>query len=794
MPTYNIPFKKTIEDSFLQYAGHVIQRRSIPSAEDCLKYSARQLLYSQYREKLIHNKPHKKAQRSVAAATGFCYVHGDSSAYGTFIRMAKPFALRYPLEEVQGHFGTQMDKNDHAAARYVEMWMSPLANQMFESIQKDTIDLWKETYDQEGVFPMVLPTLGFYNIVNGSAGIAVGMGTSIPQFNLEEVNNALIKLLWNENATFEDLYCPIDFATGGTIINEDQVKESLKQGHGKAAKIRATIEYEPNNHQLIVTEMPYSVYTNTVCAQIESLVEQDPNCGIIGLLDGTGVNPKIIISLSKKAVPNQIKEWLYKNTSLQNHFSINMTMLKDGSTPKVFGWVEALQTNLNHQKKILKKDFLFDLQKYTSRLHIVEGLIKAISIIDKVVALIKAADSVAIAKVGLVDSFSFSTEQAEAILKLQLQRLVNLEITKLEKEQAELINMINYINNVLNNQELFYKELEKILKEVSQKFKDKRRTTNTTLIFEDEEDVPLEDKQLVVTISRNGSITAMDTSQFALQNKGGKGKKIVLDNDLIQYTFTCDINDTIMLLSNLGKSYSLKISELGSNEPISYYVLFDMENDEYISSALPLSKIKENQTVVMITKKGLIKRTSIKEYQGKRKSGLIGIKIKEEGDQVVSLLISNEEKDEVILSASNGQCIRFKLDEVRITGRITSGVKAMTLGNGAEITSADLINQNEAYKGLVSITKTGQGKLTHLSEIPMGTRASKGVILQKLKGSDELIAIKVVKDEADIVIVTKSNVLKIPFSTLKFSNRATMGTTTINKKTDQQVLYITQVR
>ena len=468
----------TLESNFARYAGMVIQDRAIVDVRDGLKPAARQLAYAQYIDKLTYDKPFKKATKSVASGMSHFYVHGDASAYSTLIRMGKPFAMRYPLEDVQGSYGNQMENDNEAASRYVEMRLSELGTHLFDSIEKNTIDEedWRENYDNTESYPAVLPSIGFYNLVQGSMGIGVALASSIPQFNLREINNSLVKLLWNPETSFEQIYCAPDFCTGATIINGEEIKESIKNGTGASIKIRAKIESDYQNNQLIVTELPYGVYTNTICKQLTQAIEENPDCGIIKFLDLTGVKPLIKITLDKNANFAKVKDFLYKNTALQSHFSVNMVMLKDGKIPQIFGLKEALLEYLTHSKKVLRNKITFDLNKAIARLEIVEGYLKALSIIDEVVALIKSQPNSAAACIALMNTFSFSERQAKAILDLKLNRLVNMEIAKIQQEKEKLEKEIERYNILLTNEEEFLQVMEDNLLDVSRKYGDDRRT------------------------------------------------------------------------------------------------------------------------------------------------------------------------------------------------------------------------------------------------------------------------------------------------------------------------------
>ena len=523
---------ETLESNFARYAGMVIQDRAIVDVRDGLKPAARQLAYAQYIDKLTYDKPFKKATKSVAAGMAHFYVHGDASAYSTLIRMGKPFAMRYPLEDVQGSYGNQMENDNEAASRYVEMRLSNLGTHLFDSIEKDTIgeEDWRENYDGTEQYPAVLPSIGFYNLVQGSTGIGVALASSIPQFNLREMNNALIKLLWNPDIDFNEIYCAPDFATGATIINGEEIKESIKNGTGPAIKIRAKIDIDYQNNQLLVTELPYGVYTNTICKQLTEAIEENPDCGIVKFLDLTGTEPLIKITLDKNTNYGKVKEFLYKNTALQSYVSVNMVMLKDGKTPQIFGFKEALLEYLEHSKKVLRNKTTFELNKAKARLEIVEGYLKALSIIDEVVALIKAQPNSAAACVALMTTYNFSERQAKAILDLKLNRLVNMEIAKIEQEKLKLEKEIEYLNMLLTNKEEFLKVIENNLLEVSKKYGDDRRTVVENI----SEEAPIvEEKAIIAYISNSGAIIAREVGEISTQKRNTVGSKIKFSLSLI---------------------------------------------------------------------------------------------------------------------------------------------------------------------------------------------------------------------------------------------------------------------
>ena len=413
--------KPIIEQSFQQYAGAVLQSRALIDVRDGLKPSARQIFYSMLLHKLVSSKPHKKTANAVGMAMADFYIHGDSSCEGVIMRAGQNFAMRYPLVDVKGNAGSLIESGNWAAMRYTESRLSKISNLLFEDIDKETISEWRDNYDNTKQFPAVLPTKGFYNIVNGSQGIGIGMASSIPQYNIKELNNALIHLLNNPDCSFDEIYCAPDFATGAILYNENEVKESMKNGTGFACKLRSVVEFDQKERCFIVTEIPYGVYTNTICGELERIIEDEENPGVDRFNDLTGVTPLIKIYLSKK---DKVLKYLYKNTSLQYYYGINFTMLDKGKYPKVFTWKEMLQAHLNHEKEVYTRGFKFDLNKIKDRLHIIEALLKAYDVIDEVIQTIKTSSSSQVANIALQKLLSIDEIQAKAILDLKLAKLI----------------------------------------------------------------------------------------------------------------------------------------------------------------------------------------------------------------------------------------------------------------------------------------------------------------------------------------------------------------------------------
>lgn len=766
---------ETLENNFARYAGMVIQDRAIVDVRDGLKPAARQLAYAQFIDKLTFNKPFKKATKSVASGMSHFYVHGDASAYSTLIRMGKPFAMRYPLEDVQGSYGNQMENDNEAASRYVEMRLSELGTHLFDSIEKNTIDKedWRENYDGTEEYPAVLPSIGFYNLVQGSMGIGVALASSIPQFNLKEMNNSLIKLLWNKDVSFDEIYCAPDFATGATIINGEEIKESIKNGSGPSIKIRAKIDIDYENNQLIVKELPYGVYTNTICKQLTEAIEENPDCGIIKFLDLTGTEPLIKITLEKNVNFGKVIEFLYKNTSLQSYFSVNMVMLKDGKFPKVFGLKEAMIEYLEHSKKVLRNKITFDRNKAIDRLEVVNGYLKALSIIDEVVALIKKQTNSANACLALMKTYNFSERQAKAILDLKLNRLVNMEIAKIQQEKEKLEKEIERYNLLLTNKEEFLKVIEQNLIEVSNKYGDERRTVITNL----EEEAPIvEEKGIIAYISNSGAIIAKNLNDINTQKRNTIGAKIKFSNkkDTIWKTIVGKNTEQVLVFTNLGKSYSLSLIDLPIDEEIYINQILDFKSNEFITNILSYDNAKKYKYVIFATKNGILKKTSIKEYlnNGNRKNGLIAIKMREDDILINTQLIENDE--DIVLISNKGFCEKFNHNLINPTGRNTIGVKGIKLNEDESLANMKILNTQD--EEIILITKNGYGKRLKVNEILETNKAVKGNSLYKMKEEDELSDFTFVKQEdKEVIINSKLTSLKIKIDTFPLLSKNAAG-------------------
>jgi DNA gyrase subunit A len=773
-----------IKESFTQYSGAVLQSRALVDVRDCLKPSARQIFYCLYTDKFVHSKPFKKTLKGIGSAMRM-YIHGDSSCEGVIMRAGQPFAMRYPLIEVEGSFGNLMESGNWAAPRYTSARLSELANYLFADIDKDTIKEWRDNYDDTEQYPAVLSTKGFYNIVNGSMGIGIGMSSSIPQFNLREVNEALIKLLWNPDIDFEEIYCAPDFATGALLLNESAVKDSLKNGNGFACKLRSVVEFDPKERCFVVKEIPYSVYTNTICGELEKILEAEDNPGIDRFNDLTNSTPLIKIYLTRSANPDRVLKYLYKNTSLQYHYSINMTMLENGRYPKVFGWKEALQSHLDHEELVYRRGFEFDLTKIKARIHIIEGLLKAYDAIDEVVQTIKTSASSAAANEALRKLLGIDEIQAKAILDLKLSKLSKLDINKLCNEKNDLEKEKERIEAILSDITLLKKEIENGLREVANRFGDERRTKIMNIASD--EDEPVEVKALSVSLTNKNNLIVNETSSLYTQKRGGVGSKFKLEPDeYVMASTTCQNIDTVLFFTVQGNVYSYVAGALPVGEKTTIESLFMIEQAERTCAMTALSKNCNEKYIIFITKNGMLKKSELSEYNMKRgKSGIKALTL-DTNDEIASVLFTNEEK--IGISTEEGNFLICETKDVRPIGRVAKGVKGIKLNDGDAVASAKTMPA--AVKEIVSVSREGKIKRTSIDEFTTQGRATKGSKLQKLVDKDYLADFLPITNEKEITIITTSSQIKLSISDIGLLSKNTCGAQSIKKKDKDNIICL----
>ncbi len=751
-----------VKDSFLQFAGAVLQSRALPDVRDCMKPSARQIFYCLYTDKFIHSKPFQKTLKAIGSAFRM-YIHGDSSAEGIIMRAGQPFSMRYPLIEVEGSYGTLIASGSWAAPRYTASRLSPLAEYLFADIGKEVIEEWRWNYDDTEQYPMVLPSKGFFNLVNGAYGIGVGASASIPQYNLRELNEALIKLLWNPEISFDEIYCAPDFATGAILLNADEIKESHRKGSGFACKLRSVVEYSSSERCFIVTEIPYMTYTETICNELEELINSENNPGIERFNDLTGETPLIKIYLTKNANPDKVLKYLYKNTSLQSHYGINFTMLENGRYPRVFTWKEILQAHLEHERKVYINGYSFDLRKIKARLHIIDGLLKAIDMIDEVVKIIKEAADIKNASIGLQRLLNITEYQAKAILDIKLSRLAHLEVTKLQNEYTSLTEEKNRIESILADETLLKKEMEKGFREVAQKFGDARRTR--ILNVEKDEDEVVEKKQLSLSFTNKGAVFVTETSSLYSQRRNGVGTKFKLEpEEFIVDNLVGENTDTILFFTKKGMYYHMNLGIFNIGEK-QYLSNFNISGD--ITAAALVNKKDSDKNIVFITKNGLIKKSKLSEYNLKRSTGAQALKL-DDGDEIVSTLFINNERIGIL--SRDGQFIMIESTPIRALGRLARGIIGIKLSPSDYVVSARAIGKDSCY--LFSITSDGYGKNTALSEFNITNTNTKGVKIQK---SDNLCDFIPIEKQGEILVNSNTTQIRIKSTDIPILSRGALG-------------------
>ena len=769
-----------IKDSFTQYAGAVLQSRALIDVRDGLKPSARQIFYSMLTRKLTSSNPHKKTANAVGMAMAAYYIHGDSSCTAVIMRAGQPFAMRYPLVDVKGNAGSLIESGNWASMRYTESRLSKLSNILFEDIDKETIFEWRDSYDNTKQFPAVLPTKGYYNIVNGCQGIGIGMASSVPQYNLKELNTALIHLLYNPDCDFEEIYCAPDFATGAILYNEEEVKQSMKNGTGFACKLRSVVEFDAKDRCFVITEIPYNVYTNTICGELEQIIEDEKNPGIERFNDLTGKTALIKIYLSKKANPDKVLRYLYKNTSLQYYYSINFTMLDQGKYPRLFTWKEMLQAHLDHEKNVYINGFQFDRRKILARLHIIDGLMKAISIIDEVIRTIKQSADAKNASIGLQRLLNIDEIQAKAILDLKLSRLTHLDITKLETEKSNLETEKERIEAILGDEILLKKEIEKGLREVAEKFGDARRTKILN-ISNDEETI--EQKQLSLSFTNEGAVFVSETSTLYSQRRNGVGSKFKLDKgEFVVDTLIGNNTDEVLFFTQRGTFYHLKMGEFNIGEKQYLNSLLPINGDDEIKSATILSKDTESSNILFLTKNGILKKSALSEYNLRRNTGVQALKL-DDDDLIISILILKDER--VGILTKEGNFIIIETKDIRHIGRVARGVVGIKLNEGDKVVSGRVIPKET--REIISVSEDGYSKRTNINEFKITGRATKGVKIQR---ADNLCDFLPLIDLSDILVVSSTTQIRVKAEEIPVLSRGTQGVKTLKLGENSKVIKI----
>ena len=725
---------KVINESFTSYAGAVLQSRALVDVRDAIKPSARQIFYCLYTDKFLSSKPFKKTLKAIASGMRV-YIHGDSSAEGVILRASQDFTMRYPLIEVEGNNGNLTESGNWAAPRYTSSRMTKINEHMFDAIDKNTVEDWRDNYDDTEKYPSVLPSKGFYNIVNGSLGLGVGAMGAIPQFNLREVNAALEKLLLNPNISFDEIYCAPDFATGAYLLNETKVKEFMQKGCGGSCKLRAKIDYDIKDNCLIVTEIPFGVYTNTICKELETVINSEENPGIDRFNDLTGSKPLIKIYLKKKAQPTEIEKYLYKKTSLQSFYTINMTMLDMGKYPKVFGWKEALQAHIDHEIIVYRKEYEFEIEKMKKRVHIIDGLLICLATIDEVIKTIKESGSTKEAKEKLIEQFVLDEEQAKAVLAMKLSSLAKLEVEKLYNEKIDLINKINELMKILNDVNLFNAELIKTWRAITEKYGDERRTKIIEDFNEEDNFVP---EDVFVVATTDNQIKTVPFNEFTAQSRNSKGTK--KDNIVAYIPTRTDKN--ILIFTNNGKYSNIKVKDIKDG------IFFNQEN----KIVAALDPAEAAPYLIFVTKNGMIKKSISELYNSTRsaKTPIQALKLKED-DKLVSVGFFTEEP--IGITTKGGKFVEIETKSITPVGKNTMGVKGISLTRDEVISGINIKKKQNNY--LIFISANGYGKKV-IDDFDIHNRGASGQKIGLEKG-DYLIATLQAENNDKIIISGQPN-------------------------------------
>ena len=782
-----------IESSFIEYSMSVITSRALPDLRDGLKPVHRRILWSMYESGYTPDKPHRKSARIVGDVMGKYHPHGDSSIYEAMVRMAQNFSYRYALVDGHGNFGN-IDGDGAAAMRYTESRLSKISLELLRDINKDTID-FIDNFDVTEKEPAILPSRFPNILVNGTMGIAVGMATNIPPHNLGEVIDGCIAYIDNPEidtlGLMEHIKGP-DFPTGGIILGNSGIKKAYETGRGTITiRSRARIEEENGKHYIIIDEVPYGVNTMELKNKVAELVHNKTIEGIADYHTDLKNGVKITITLKKDANAQVVLNNLYKHTQFQTNFGIIFLMLDKG-VPKTLGLKDIISKYIEYQKEVIIRRTKFDLDKAEKRVHILEGLKIALDHIDEVIKLIRGSKSDEEAKAGLMSKFGLSEIQSDAILEMKLRRLTGLERDKIENELNDLLAKIKDLKAILASDERIYGIIKSELLEIKDKYADERRTSiDMTAIdyIEDESLIPVED--IVVNLTNKGYIKRLPINTYKVQNKGGVGVKGMTTNeeDFVEQMLTLQTHDYVLFFTNKGKVYRIKGYEIPEYsrqaKGLPIINLLPIEKDESIKAIVPIGNDEnENNFVTFVTKRGLVKRTKLEEFENIRKSGKIAITLKE-NDELLSVNKTTG-NDEIVIGASNGRLVRFNESEIRIMGRTASGVKGIDINDDTECVSAERINSEDE---LLIITENGYGKRTNIDEYRLTHRGSKGVKAMNItEKNGSIVSVKKVNQDEDLMIVTNSGIIiKIPIDQVSKMSRVTQGVRLINLKDNQKV-------
>ena len=800
-----VDLKERMEKFYIEYAMSVIASRALPDVRDGLKPVQRRILYSMIELNNGPDKPHRKCARIVGDTMGKYHPHGDSSIYGALVNMAQDWSTRYPLVDGHGNFGS-VDGDGAAAMRYTEARLSRISMELTADINKDTVD-FTPNFDETEKEPTVLPSRFPNLLVNGTSGIAVGMATNIPPHNLREVIDAVVKIIDDqigdkETTTMEEILQIIkgpDFPTGATILGTRGIEEAYRTGRGKI-RVRAVTDIEtmPNGKsRIIVTELPYMVNKARLIEKIAELVRDKKIDGITELSDQSSrEGMRVCIELRRDANANVILNQLYKHTQLQDTFGVIMLALVNNE-PKVMNLLDMLNCYLQHQEEVVTRRTRYELNRAEERAHILQGLLIALDHIDEVIRIIRSSANVQEAKAELMKRFDLSDAQSQAIVDMRLRALTGLEREKLENEYNELMKRIGELKAILADRKVLLGVIKEEILVIKDKYGDDRRTK----IGYDEFDISMEDlipkENVVITMTKLGYIKRMSEDTFKSQHRGGKGIKGMqtIDSDYVEELFMTHTHDYIMFFTNTGRVYRMKgyeIPEAGRTARGTAIInLLQLQPEEKITAVIPIDEYRDGEYLFMATRRGLVKKTPIKEYANVRKTGLAAITLRDD-DELIEVKYTDDQKD-IILATKYGQCIRFHETDVRPTGRTSMGVRGMNLTDHDEVIGMQLDSQGSH---LLIVSEKGMGKRTAMEEFSPQNRGGKGVKCYKItEKTGNVVGIKAVDEEDEIMVInTEGIVIRMRCSSISILGRITSGVKLINLQENDKVASIAKVR
>lgn len=777
-----------MEDSYLRYSMSVIIERALPDVRDGMKPVHRRILYSMNQNGLRSTSRHRKSANVVGEVMGKYHPHGDAAIYDSMVRMAQPWAMRYMLINGQGNFGS-MDGDPPAAMRYTEAKMQRLADELLADIDKDTVD-FRDNYDGTTQEPSVLPAKIPALLLNGQLGIAVGMATNIPPHNLSELVDATIHQIDHPDATLDDLLEYVkgpDFPTGGTVYGKESLRTAYATGRGGVvtrgmAEIVEGGKSTRGRHQIVITEIPYALNKESLVVKIADLVRDKKIGGVSDIRDESARGDvRIVIDLKKDAFPKKLLNQLYKLTPLQQSFHFNMMALVDGIQPRVLGLQDIIQEHIKHRQVVVRRRTEFELRKAKARAHILEGLKIALDHIDEVIRVIRASQTTDIARVALMDKFGLSEIQANAILAMQLRTLTGLERQHIEEELAQLVKLIGELEAILADEKKILKIIKDEMKELKKQYGDERRTRIVASELDrlNDEDL-IAEEQVVVTLTSANYIKRSQIAEYKRQGRGGKGRRgmATREEDVIEHVVNASTHDFLLFFTNKGRVFRLKTYEVpavGLNaKGVALVNLLQLQPEETVSSVINVSKGQNCQNLIMCTVKGVVKKTPFEQYQNVRSNGLIAINL-DDGDELKWIRPTSGD-NEVVISTSQGQAIRFHEKEARPMGRVSRGVRGIRLRAGDHVIGMDIV---EANSSIFVISKYGYGKRTKVSQFTPHARGGVGIrsAIVNAKTGD-LIGVKTLGDADNqevIIISQQGQTIRLGIKDIPALGRSTQG-------------------